>query len=128
MQFEIASKTLVVTLAKISDFIRHNTGNNVALPANPDKPDAGIELDDMRKGAVSKGVGKGQRTSEQADSIRSCSQVNGLIRRPIGEGIPAVDLSHGDLAGSQQSPEQHRGCFRARQHGLRLDPAFELFV
>jgi hypothetical protein len=49
MQFEIASKTLVVTLAKISDFIRHNTGDSVALPVNPDNPDAVIELDDMRK-------------------------------------------------------------------------------
>jgi hypothetical protein len=37
------------------------------------------EIEAFTGGAVSKCVGKGQRTSEQADGIRSCSEVNRVI-------------------------------------------------
>jgi hypothetical protein len=37
-------------------------------------------------------------------------------------------FAHRDLARSQQSPEQHRGSFRGRQHGMRLDPSLEHFM
>src|SRR3954468_9350740 len=46
----------------------------------------------------------------------------------LGQGLPAVDLAHRDLARSEQRPEQPRGRFRRRQHGLGLDPALELLV
>ncbi len=46
----------------------------------------------------------------------------------LGEGLPAVDLTHGDLPRRQQRPEQHRRGFRGRQHGLRLDATLELLV
>jgi len=45
-----------------------------------------------------------------------------------GERLPAIHLAHVDLTGGKQRPEQHRGGIGRRQHGLRLDPSFELFV
>ena len=51
-----------------------------------------------------------------------------LIDGLCGEGLPSIDLAHADLAGSKQRPEQHGGGVGGRQHGLRLDPALELFV
>ena len=46
----------------------------------------------------------------------------------LREGFPAVDLSHLDLAGGEQRPEQHRHGIGAGQHGLGLDAAAELLV
>src|ERR1700730_15164937 len=57
-----------------------------------------------------------------------CGEFNWLIDGFCGEAMPAIDLAHGDLAGSQQRPEQHGSRIRRRQHGLRLDPTLELLV
>ena len=51
-----------------------------------------------------------------------------MIGRPVGEGLPAIDLAHGDLAGGEQRPEQHGGGFGAGQHGLGVDPALEFLM
>ena len=51
-----------------------------------------------------------------------------MIERLFAEALPTVHFAHRNLARSQQSPEQHRGSFRGRQHGLRLDPSLELFM
>ena len=42
-----------------------------------------------------------------------------------GERLPAIDLSHVDLTGSEQRPEQHRGGAGRGQHRLGFDPPFE---
>jgi hypothetical protein len=52
----------------------------------------------------------------------------GFSGRLLGEVLPTVRFAHWDLARGQQSPEQYRGSFRGRQHGLRLDPSLELFM
>jgi hypothetical protein len=54
------------------------------------------------------------------DIIRSCGEVNELVGWLLGEGLPAVDLSHRCLAGGEQRPEQHGGGFGAGQDGLSL--------
>jgi hypothetical protein len=51
-----------------------------------------------------------------------------VIGRPLGEAFPSVDLSHNDLPRGQQSPERHRGGFRARHSGLGLDPSLDFLV
>ena len=83
-------------------------------------------------GRVGKGVvviGEIALLQPQRDDITvSSSEVNDLIGRLLGEALPTVHFAHCDLARSQQSPEQHRGSFRGRQHGLRLDPSLELFM
>jgi hypothetical protein len=58
----------------------------------------------------------------------SGGEIDGLRDQLFGERLPSIDLAHADLAGSQQRPEQHGGGVGGRQHGLRLDPALELFV
>jgi nitrite reductase/ring-hydroxylating ferredoxin subunit len=55
-------------------------------------------------------------------------EVNWLINQFRGERLPTIDLAHSDLPGGKQRPEQHRSGVRGRQHGLRLDPSFELLV
>ena len=42
--------------------------------------------------------------------------------------MPAIDLAHADLTGSEQRPEQHGRGIRRWQHGLRLDPSLEFLV
>jgi len=46
----------------------------------------------------------------------------------LSQGLPSIDLSHLDLSGRQQSPEQHRHGIEARQNGLGFDPSSELLV
>ena len=46
----------------------------------------------------------------------------------LGDGLPSVDLAHGDLAGGEQSPEQHGHGLGAGQHGLGLDAPAEFLV
>ena len=62
------------------------------------------------------------------EGIVSGGEVNRLIDGLCGERPPAIDLTHVVLARSKQLPEQHRGGICRRQHGLRLDPSFELLV
>src|SRR4051794_1680678 len=58
----------------------------------------------------------------------SGSEVNGRDGERLGQGLPAVDLAHGDLARGEQRPEQHgRGLGRG-QDRPRLDPPLELLV
>ena len=56
----------------------------------------------------------------------------GQVNRPVDElrrqRLPAVDLSHVDLAGGKQSPKQHRRRVGRGQHRLRFDPPLELLV
>jgi hypothetical protein len=63
-----------------------------------------------------------------SSTLRLSDQAARLIDGLGGEGLPAIDLAHVDLAGSEQSPEQHRGGVRRWQHGLGLDPSLELFM
>jgi hypothetical protein len=49
-------------------------------------------------------------------------------RLASGKRLPAIDLAHVDLPGSEQSPEQHCDCVSRWQHSLHLDPLLELFV
>jgi hypothetical protein len=65
---------------------------------------------------------------QRGDVIASRSKVNALNGWLLGECLPTVNLAHGDLTGCQECPEQHRRRLRRRQHGLRLDTAFELLV
>src|SRR6202008_3059900 len=62
------------------------------------------------------------------ESPRSSSEVNWLIDELCCKRLPAVDLTHVDLTRGEQRPEQHRRCICRWQHGLRFDPALELFV
>ena len=43
-------------------------------------------------------VGIGWRVFGRHEAIRSCGQVNDLIVWFLGEGLPSVDLAHGDLS------------------------------
>ena len=38
-------------------------------------------------------------SSRDMIAIRSCGEVNDLITWVLGEGLPSVDLAHGDLTG-----------------------------
>ena len=44
------------------------------------------------------------------------------------EGLPAIDLSHDDLSGCHQRPEEHCRCRRRGQYGLGFDPPLKLLV
>jgi len=66
---------------------------------------------DTRAGAVADRVGIRRRGLRQVEITGSCGEVNLLIERLGGKCPPAVDLSHRDLAGRHQSPEQHRRGF-----------------
>jgi hypothetical protein len=62
------------------------------------------------------------------EGIVSGGEVNWLIDGLCGERLPAIDLAHVDLSGSEQRPEQHGRGVGRRQHGLGLDPPLELLV
>jgi len=47
------------------------------------------------------------RNLRHREAIRLRGEVNWLIDGLCGERFPAIDLAHVDLAGSEQSPEQH---------------------
>ena len=49
-------------------------------------------------GPVATCVGIGWRIFGRHEAIRSCSEVNDLIVWFLGEGLPSVDLAHGDLS------------------------------
>src|SRR5580693_3795546 len=55
-------------------------------------------------------TGSFDAVSGKTDGIGSSCEVNWLIDGRCGEGLPAVDLAHVDLAASKQRPEQHGGC------------------
>ncbi len=59
---------------------------------------------------------------------QSCGEVKRLLDRGLVEGLPAIDLAHGDLPRGHQGPEQHGRRFRVGQRALGLDPALELPV
>src|SRR5829696_10463540 len=61
-------------------------------------------------------------------ALGSGSERNRLIGAGRGDGLPAVDPPHMDLARREQRPEQHRGAFCRGQDGLGFDPALELLV
>ena len=48
-------------------------------------------------GAVANCVGIGRRVFGHDDAMRSGGEVKGLIGRGLRQGLPSVDLSHGDL-------------------------------
>jgi hypothetical protein len=58
----------------------------------------------------------------------SGSVVNWLIDVLCCKRLPAIDLAHIDLTGSEQRPEQHCRRICRWQHGLGFDPPLELFV
>ena len=49
-------------------------------------------------GPVATCVGIGWRVFGRHEAIRSCGKVNDLIVWFLGEGLPSVDLAHGDLS------------------------------
>ena len=49
------------------------------------------------------------RILREHEGIVSGCKVNRLIAGLYGERLPAIDLSHVDLTGSEQRPEQHGG-------------------
>ncbi len=49
-------------------------------------------------GPVATCVGIGRRVFGRHEAIGSCGEVNDLIGWLLGEGLPSVDLSHGDLS------------------------------
>ena len=49
-------------------------------------------------GPVATCVGIGRRVFGRHEAIRSCGEVNDLIGWLLGEGVPSVDLAHGDLS------------------------------
>ena len=50
------------------------------------------------KGPVAIYVGIDWRVFGRHEAIRSCGEVNDLIVWFLGEGLPSVDLAHGDLS------------------------------
>ena len=66
---------------------------------NPAGLDAGCNrLDALALGPVATCVGIGWRVFGRHEAIRSCGEVNDLIVWLLGEGLPSVDLAHGDLS------------------------------
>jgi hypothetical protein len=51
-----------------------------------------------RIGPVAIYVGIDWRVFGRHEAIRSCGEVNDLIVWFLGEGLPSVDLAHGDLS------------------------------
>src|ERR1700722_18347440 len=51
-----------------------------------------------RRGPVAIYVGIDWRVFGRHEAIRSCGEVNDLIVWFLGEGLPSVDLAHGDLS------------------------------
>ena len=51
-----------------------------------------------RRGPVAISVGIDWRVFGRHEAIRSCGEVNDLIVWFLGEGLPSVDLAHGDLS------------------------------
>ena len=49
-------------------------------------------------GSVAISVGIDWRVFGRHEAIRSCGEVNDLIVWFLGEGLPSVDLAHGDLS------------------------------
>ena len=49
-------------------------------------------------GPVATCVGIDWRIFGRHEAIRSCGEVNDLIVWFLGEGLPSVDLAHGDLS------------------------------
>ena len=82
----------------------------------------------MRRGRRSGSCWNAWRSSGRHEVIGLGSERNRLIGAGRGEGLPAVDLPHRDLARREQRPEQHRGGLCRGQDGLGLDPALELLV
>ena len=66
-------------------------------PATPDAP-KGTDLPGSRAGPVAIYVGIDWRVFGRHEAIRSCGEVNDLIVWFLGEGLPSVDLAHGDLS------------------------------
>ena len=50
------------------------------------------------EGPVAIYVGIDWRVFGRHEAIRSCGEVNDLIVWFLGEGLPSVDLAHGDLS------------------------------
>src|SRR6202020_88932 len=63
-------------------------------------------------GSVAISVGIDWRVFVRHEAIRSCGEVNDLIVWFLGEGLPSVDLAHGDLSSGEQRPEQPGGGLR----------------
>ena len=61
-------------------------------------------------GAVANVVGirRGAISGKVEDTVSGC-EVNRLIAELRGERLPAIDLTHVDLTGGEQRPEQHGG-------------------
>jgi hypothetical protein len=55
-------------------------------------------LVELRGGPVAIYVGIDWRVFGRHEAIRSCGEVNDLIVWFLGEGLPSVDLAHGDLS------------------------------
>ena len=55
-------------------------------------------LPGTRRGPVAIYVGIDWRVFGRHEAIRSCGEVNDLIVWFLGEGLPSVDLAHGDLS------------------------------
>ncbi len=60
--------------------------------------------------------------------IGSAGERKELIGDWLGEGRPAIDLPHPDLARREQRPKEHGGGICRGQNRLGLDPAPELLV
>ena len=68
------------------------------------------------------------RNLQRREVIVSGGEVNRLIDGPCGKRLPSIDLTHVDLPGGEERPEQHGGSLCRWEHGLRFDPSFELLV
>src|ERR1022692_128056 len=70
-----------------------------SLPLSGDREKCGGDRrPDDTVGPVATCVGIGWRVFGRHEAIRSCSEVNDLIVWFLGEGLPSVDLAHGDLS------------------------------